>query len=275
MILSMSNGFRLLRIEYLFSVLVPCLLSIYVNKYEIITHLWILAGFAFYAITGNTLNDVIDMKNPDEKETLKRVQGYSRKEILTISLASFLIGTLCFMKSIIVYPILGIYLIVIVILVIIYCLFKSLVIINHIFLGISHIVLPWLMIKINAGDIALYFFPNLTLSDLLILLSIASVGYTGQMLHELIDGDSLSKLSPRTSQIVIWIASVTSLVITVFSFIVTPYIVFLPIIFFPFGILYIFRKPRTDLLGKTSLKDVGIILGNLILVYIIILITAP
>ncbi len=271
----MSNGFRLLRIEYLFSVLVPCLLCIYVNKYEIITHLWILAGFAFYAITGNTLNDVIDMKNPDEKETLKRVQGYSRKEILTISFASFLIGTLCFMKSIIVYPILGIYLIVIVILVIIYCLFKSLVIINHIFLGISHIVLPWLMIKINAGDIALYFFPNLTLSDLLILLSIASVGYTGQMLHELIDGDSLSKLSPRTSQIVIWIASVTSLVITVFSFIVTPYIVFLPIIFFPFGILYIFRKPRIDLLGRTSLKDVGIILGNLILVYIIVLIIAP
>ncbi|MHA1461401.1 MAG: hypothetical protein ACTSO8_07960, partial [Promethearchaeota archaeon] len=126
----MSNGFRLLRIEYLFSVLVPCLLSIYLNNYEIISHIWILAGFAFYAITGNTLNDVIDMKDPDEKETLIRVQGYSRKEILTISLASFLIGTLCFMNTIILYPILGIYLITIVFLVIIYVLFKSQVIIN-------------------------------------------------------------------------------------------------------------------------------------------------
>jgi len=274
-ILAMSNGFRLLRIEYLFSVLVPCLLSIYLNNYEIISHIWILAGFAFYAITGNTLNDVIDMKDPGEKETLIRVQGYSRKEILTISLASFLIGTLCFVKSIIIYPILGIYLIIIVILVIIYCLFKSLVIINHIILGISHIILPWLMIKINAGDIVLYFFPNLTLSELLILLSIASVGYTGQMLHELIDGDSLSKLSPKASQLVIWIASVTSLVITIFSLVITQNIIFLPIIFFPFGILYIFRKPRIDLLGRTALKDVGIILGNLILVYIIILIIAP
>lgn len=275
MILSMSNGFKLLRVKYLFSVLVPCLLSIYLNNYEIIAHIWILAGFAFYAITGNTLNDVIDMKDPDEKETLKRVQGYSRKEIITISLASFLIGTICFMNSIIVYPILGIYLAVIVILVVIYCLFKSLVIINHIFLGISHIILPWLMIKINAGDIAFNFFPNLTLYELLILLSITSVGYTGQMLHELIDGDSLSKLSPRKSQAVIWIASVISLIITAVALVVTQKFIFLPIIFFPFGILYIFRKPRTDLLGRTSLKDVGIILGNLILVYMIILIIAP
>jgi hypothetical protein len=110
---------------------------------------------------------------------------------------------------------------------------------------------------------------------LLILLSIAFVGYTGQMLHELIDGDSLSKLSPRSSQLVIWITCLVSIVITVVALIVTQKIIFLPMIFFPFGILHIFRKPRTDLLGKTSLKDVGIILGNLILVYIIILIVAP
>ena len=272
----MSKGFSLLRIEYLFSVLIPCLLSIYLNKYEITAHIWILAGFAFYAITGNTLNDVIDMKDPDEKETLERVRGYSRKEILTISLACFLIGTLCFMNSIIVYPFLGIYLVIIVILVIFYCLFKSLVIINHIILGISHIVLPWLMIKINAGDILLLgFFPELSVFELLILLSVASVGFTGQMLHELIDGDSLSKLSPKASQLVIWIASLVSLTIAIISLIITQFIIFLPIIVFPFGIMYIFRKPRIDLLDRTSLKDVGIILGNLILVYIIILIIAP
>jgi hypothetical protein len=270
----MSSGFRLLRVEYLFSVLVPCLLSIYLNDYEIMAHIWILAGFSFYAVTGNTLNDVIDMKNPDEKETLIRVQGYSRKELLTISLACFLMGSLCFMNSIIAYPILSIYLAIIVILVIVYCLFKSLVIINHIILGISHIVLPWLMIKINAGDIALFFFPNLALPELLVLLSIASVGYTGQMLHELIDGDSLSRLSPKISRLVIWIASLISIVIIILSLLFTQNIIFLPIIFFPFGILYIFRKPRTDLLGRTTLKDVGIILGNLILVYIIVLIVA-
>ena len=267
----MSKGFRLLRVEYIFSVLVPCLISIYLNNYEITSHLWILAGFAFYAITGNTLNDVIDMKNPDEKETLERVHGYTRKEILTLSLASLLLGSLCFMNRIVVYPLLGIYLAIIVILVIIYCLFKSLVVINHFILGISHIVLPWMMVKINAGDIVLGIFPNFTVFELLILLSVASVGYTGQMLHELIDGDSLSKLSPKASQLAIWIASVISLTIAIISLIITQFIIFLPLVFFPFGIMYIFRKPRKDLLGRTSLKDVGIILGNLILVYIIIL----
>ncbi|MHA1782038.1 MAG: hypothetical protein ACTSUL_01280, partial [Promethearchaeota archaeon] len=72
----MSKGLKLLRIEYIFSVLVPCLLSIYLNNYNLLNHIWILAGFAFYAITGNTLNDFIDMKDPNEKETLERVAGY-------------------------------------------------------------------------------------------------------------------------------------------------------------------------------------------------------
>lgn len=270
----MSKGFRLLRVEYLFSVLIPCLLCIYLNGYEIISHIWILAGFAFYAMTGNTLNDVIDMKDPNEKETLERVAGYHYKEILVISIASFIVGTMCFMNDILLNPLLAFYLIIIVILVIVYCLFKSVVIINHIILGVSHIFLPYFMIKINANEIALIFFPNLDLFEWLILFSITSVAFCGQMLHEMIDGDSLSKLRPKSSQIIIWIASIISLIIAIISFIVTQYVIFLPIVFFPLGIIYIFRKPRNDLLGNTSLKDTGIILGNLMFAYMIILIFA-
>jgi len=270
----MSKGFRLLRVEYIFSVLIPCLLCIYLNNYNIVTQIWILAGFSFYAITGNTLNDVIDMKDPNEKETLERVAGYQRKEIMVISLASFLLGTLCFMNNILFNPLLAIYLVIIVGLVIIYCLFKSLVIINQIVLGISHIFLPYFMIKINVGDITLNFLPNLNLFEWLILISITSVAFTGQMLHEMIDGDSLSKLKPRSSQLIIWIASIFSLIIAVISFIITQYFIFLPIVFFPCGIMYIFRKPRSDLLGRRSLKDTGIILGNLMLAYVVILIIA-
>ncbi|MFX1573374.1 MAG: hypothetical protein ACFFB0_11545 [Promethearchaeota archaeon] len=271
----MSKGFRLLRVEYIFSVLIPCLLCIYLNNYEIISHIWILAGFAFYAITGNTLNDVIDMKDPSEKETLQRVEGYGRKEIFVLSLGSFVLGTMCFMNNILTTPILGIYLVIIVIMVIFYCLFKKIVIINHIILGTSHIILPYFMIKINAGETVINVFPNMGLFESLILASITSVAFTGQMVHEMIDGDSLTKLQPKTSQLVIWIASIISIIIAIFSFIITQYFIFLPILFFPFGILYIFRKPRTDLLGRSSLKDIGIILGNLMLGYLIILIIAP
>jgi len=154
-------------------------------------------------------------------------------------------------------------------------MFKKLVIINHIILGISHIILPYFMIKINAGDDFMNIFPNMELSESLILATITAVAFTGQMVHEMIDGDSLAKLKPKTSQLVIWIACIISLLIALYSFINTKYWIFIPIVFFPLGIMYIFRKPRNNLLGKTSLKDTGIILGNLMLVYIIILIIAP
>ncbi len=271
----MSKGFRLLRLEYLFSVLIPCLLCIYLNGYDLIANLWILAGFGFYAITGNTLNDAIDMKDPNEKETLERVKGYNKKEILVLAIASFLLGTMCFMNPILINPILGVYLAIIVFMVIFYCLFKTLVIINHVILGVSHIILPYFMIKINAGDVLMNVFPAMELYESLILAAITAVAFTGQMVHEMIDGDSLAKIKPKKSQLVIWVACIISLSIAIISFIVTEYFIFLPIVFFPLGIMYVFRTPRTNLLGRTSLKDTGIILGNLMLIYLLILIIAP
>ena len=275
----MSKGFKLLRIEYIFSVIIPCLLCIYLNRgrvgYDIISNIWILAGFAFYAITGNTLNDVIDMKDPNEKETLERVKGYSRKEITVLAIASFMLGTMFFMDSILKNPILGVYLAIIVFMVVFYCMFKSLVIINHIILGVSHIILPYFMIKINAEDVFMNVFPYMELEESLILATIKTVAFLGQMVHEMIDGDSLAKLKPKTSQLVIWIVCIISLGIAVISFIITKELIFLPILFFPLGIMYIFRKPRTDLFGRRQLKDIGIILGNLMFVYMIILVIAP
>ncbi len=270
----MSKGFRLIRIEYIFSVIIPCLLCIYLNDYDILSHIWILAGFAFYAITGNTLNDVIDMKDLNEKETLERVKGYGRKEIGVLAIASFMLGTMCFMNDILVNPILGFYLVIIVCMVVFYCMFKKLVIINHIILGVSHIILPYFMVKINAGYTFFNFLPHMELYESLILAAITTVAFTGQMVHEMIDGDSLANLKPKTSQLVIWIACIISLLIAILSFIITKYWIFIPIVFFPLGIMYIYRIPRTSLLGRTSLKDIGIILGNLMLIYLIILIIA-
>ncbi|MFX1239449.1 MAG: UbiA family prenyltransferase [Promethearchaeota archaeon] len=269
----MSKGLKLLRLEYLFSVLVPCLIAIYLNDYDISNNLYLLAGFGFYAITGNTLNDMIDMKDPDEKETLERVKGYGRKEIGTLAIASFFLGTSCFMYEILEKPVLGIYLIIIVVLVIVYCLFKKLVVLNHIILGVSHIFLPYFMIKINAGDAVLNgILPEITVFEWLMLACVASVAYTGQMLHEMIDGDSLARLPPKTAQIVIWISAILSLIIGILSLIITLEMWFISFIIFPIGIMYIFRMPREDIQGWTSLKDIGIMLGNFLFVYILIII---
>jgi hypothetical protein len=269
----MSKGFKLLRLEYVFSVVVPCLLAIYINNYNILEHLNLLAGFAFYAITGNTLNDLIDMRDPREIETIQRVEGYGRKEIGTLSIATFVLGTACFMNDIKDAPILVFYLIIIVILVLLYCLFKSLVVVNHILLGISHIFLPYFMIKINAGDTVLYgIFPEIVLFEWLLLACTASIAYVGEMLHEMIDGDSLAKLKPKTTQIIIWISAIISMVIGIISLLITGFIFFFPFIIFPVGIMYIFRRPRDDILGWSSLKDIGIILGNLLFAYMVIII---
>lgn len=41
--------------------------------------LWLLAIFGFYAMCGNTLNDVIDTKNSNEKETNRDELGWQAK----------------------------------------------------------------------------------------------------------------------------------------------------------------------------------------------------
>ncbi len=269
----MSKSFKVLRVEYVFAVIIPCLLCIYVNNYNVANHLWLLAGFGFYAMCGNTLNDVIDMKNPNEKETLERVKGHSRKEITTISITTFLLGTACFTNEIIEKPILLLYLAITVILVIIYCLFKSLIFINHVLLGISHLFFPWFMVKINAGDILMDLFPDLSVLEWLVLFCAASFAFTGQMIHEQIDGDSISRFSLRTIQIVVYVSAIISLIIGTISLIMTRYFLFLPFIFFPLGIMFLFRKPR-DLRGRIPLKDTGIMICNLFFAYMIILIIA-
>ena len=80
----MGSRFGLLRLDYTFSVIIPMLMAIYLNRLNPFNHIDILIGFLFFAITGNTWNDVIDMRDPNEVETLKRVEGYHPKEIFTI-----------------------------------------------------------------------------------------------------------------------------------------------------------------------------------------------
>ncbi len=266
----MSKGFNLLRVEYIFTVIVPCLICIYINEYNAFEYIWILAGFAFYAMAGNTLNDFFDIKNPKDKETKDRVQDYSRREIFALFLCNFILGSTCFMTPIIKHPILAVYLALTVILVVLYCLFKNLVFVNHIMLGVSHMLLPWAMIKIAAGDTLLNFLPALSLNEIMVLLCASALAFTGEMLHEQIDGDSITRFSLKTIQKIVWVAAIISLVIGVISLIITRYFIFLPFVFFPFGIMFIYRKPQ-NLRGKTTLKDTGIIMGNLFFIFVIIL----
>ena len=124
---------------------------IYIHDLILWDYLDIIFGFFFYAFTGNTLNDVLDARNPEEVETIERIKGFTWKEILSISILSFIFGSMLFIRTIIENWINGVILVIIIALVVIYCFQKRIPIVNQIFLGVSHVFLPYLMIKIDSG----------------------------------------------------------------------------------------------------------------------------
>lgn len=228
----MSKRIDLLRLDYTFSVIVPMLLAIFLNRLNPFEHIDIILGFTFLAITGNTWNDVFDMKDPNEKETLERVAGYHPREIFTIGLTSFILGITLLMRTCFQHPINGLLLFIIIVMVLLYCKWlKPYPIINQLLLGASHIFLPYLMIKIDADTKTL-----ISVNEWILMMMFFAFAFTGQIVHEVIDGDAIRKhLSLKQCQIVIWIASFITLVSAIWIFIIYPEdykYYFVPFIFF-------------------------------------------
>ena len=263
----MSSRFGLLRLDYTFSVIIPMLIAMYLNNLNPFEHIDILIGFIFLAITGNTWNDVIDMRDPSETETLKRVEGYHQKEIFTIGFVSFILGITLLLRTCVQHLLNAIFLVIIISMVLLYCVWlKPVPFLNHILLGASHMLLPYFMIKIDAGlpiiDIEL---------ELPVLIAFYAFALTGQFVHEVIDSDSLVKhFSLRQCQIIIWISSIISLVLGLWAFLILNQYYFFPFIFLPIGTMYTFRRPTISTQG---VKDIGILIGNFLLIYFSCLIT--
>ncbi len=261
----MSGRISLLRLDYAFSVLIPLLLAIFLNKLNLFHHLDILIGFLFLAITGNTWNDVIDMKNPEDMDTLKRVEGYHPKEIFTIGLASFILGMTLLLRTCLQHFLNFIILLSIIAMVLLYCIvFKPIPILNNILLNISHVLLPYFMIKIDAN------LPLMRGEEWTVILGFLCFAFNAQVVHEVIDGEAiLKKLSLRRCQIIIQISALITLILGIGAVILTNIYYFFPFIFFPLGIMYTFRRPTTSTKG---VKDVGLLSGNFLLIYFLCLI---
>ncbi|MFX1259727.1 MAG: hypothetical protein ACFFAN_17885 [Promethearchaeota archaeon] len=263
----MSSRIGLLRLDYAFSVIVPMLIAIYLNNLNPLEHIDIIIGFTFLAITGNTWNDFIDMRDPNEIETLKRVEGYHPREIFTIGAVCFLLGITLLLRTCIKHVMNAIFLIIIIIMVILYCIWlKPIPFVNHILLGTTHILLPYFMIKIDAG------LPLINLEgELPLILAFFAFALTGQFVHEVIDGDSIRKyFNLKQCQILIWSFSLITLILAVWAFIILTNYYFIPFIFFPIGTMFTFRHPTKSTQG---VKDIGILIGNFLLVYFLCLIT--
>ncbi|MBD3197080.1 MAG: hypothetical protein GF317_18645 [Candidatus Lokiarchaeota archaeon] len=273
----MSKGFNLLRVEYLFTVITPLLLAIYLNSYNITNHVDIIAAFGFWAITGNTINDLMDMNDPNESETLKRVKDYSKKEIGVLAISSFLLGCALFIEPVLRHLELIVYLGLTAVLVILYCVaLKPYLVINWIILDFSHIWLPYLIIKINAGDSS-NLLPFLNLPEIMLLLSASILALSSNFIHEVIDNDAITKLSPLGQQIILWGSSILGIGLSIVSVFMFPeyFIFFFPFMIFPFAVIYMSRSRNRLPHGATTIKDIGIIVGNLSMVFLIVLIIKP
>ncbi len=261
----MSRRIDILRLDYLFSVLIPILIAIYLNDLNPFDYFDIIIGFFFLGIAGNTWNDFFDMKDQEEIETIKRVEGYHPREIFTIGLAAFIFGITLLLRTCFQNYINGILLGIAGFMVISYCIWiKSLIIINQIFLTVSHVILPYFMVKVGGDKNVLFY------GEFIFLIAFFLIGTLGQLVHEVIDNDSMRKhLSLKQCQIVIWIFSIFSIIFTIWSFILLQDYYFIPLLFMPLGIMFTFRRPTSSTQG---VKDVGILIGNFLLIYFICLI---
>ena len=260
----MSRRIDILRLDYLFSVLIPILIAIYLNNLNPLEHFDIIIGFCLLGIAGNTWNDVVDMKDSKEIDTIQRLEGYAPREIFTIGAAAFIFGMTLLLRTCLINYINAIILGIAGFMVISYCKWiKPIIIINQIFLTVSHVILPYLMIKIDAE---IY---DIAYGELVFLIAFFITGTLGQLVHEIIDNDSMRKhLSLKQCQLVIWIFSISSIIFIIWSFLLLQDYYFIPIIIIPLGILFTFRRPTQSTQG---VKDVGILIGNLLLIYFICL----
>ncbi|MBN1216345.1 MAG: hypothetical protein JXA99_13000 [Candidatus Lokiarchaeota archaeon] len=260
----MSRRIDLLRLDYLFSVIIPLIIAIYLNNLRPIEYIDIIIGFCLLGIAGNTWNDAIDMKNSKEYDTIERVKGYSPREIFTIGIAAFILGITLLLRTCIANYINAILLLIAALMVISYCKWiKPIIIVNQIFLTVSHVILPYFIIKIDAQ---VY---NVNYGELIFLIAFFITGTLGQLVHEIIDDDSMRHyLSLRQCQFVVWIFSIFSAVFIIWSYFLLQDYYFLPLLIIPLGTIFTFRKPTKSSQG---VKDVGIIIGNFLLIYFLCL----
>lgn len=255
------NRIELLRLDYLFSVVIPCLLAVYIAELNIFNYLGIIFGWSFIGITGNLLNDAIDKD---------RGIDYSTKELGTIAIISFILGITLMMDTFRKAPITIIFALCSIFLVIGYCvLLKKYAIVNKFVLVSSHIIFPYLMVRFLSLEIETL--QPISLGEIMLLLTFLVFSFSGQVIHEAIDKEAITSFSQRKVQIIVQVASIITIITGICAIVLIGNYLLFPFIIVPLGPMYIYRKP---VVPRKQVKDVGLVIGNLIMVYILVLIIA-
>ncbi|MHA1300734.1 MAG: hypothetical protein ACTSO9_15060 [Candidatus Helarchaeota archaeon] len=267
------NRIEVLRLDYLFSVILPCLLAIYVNNLHIIDYLNLIFGWGFLGITGNLLNDIMDKD---------REIPFRTKELGTMGLVSFGLGIILLLKTLLKDVFMLVLAFSSIILVVLYCIkLKPFPIINKIVLVTSHVIFPYLVIKIASKYVPLRIQDlqnlirlstlgnNFYLGELALLATFFVFAFSSQITHEAIDQEAIQKYSLKTVQIIVQLASILTIIFLGLTMYFLQDIFLLPLAFAPIGPIYIFRRPKVP---SPGIKDVGIVMGNFLMVYFLVLI---
>ncbi|MHA1793813.1 MAG: hypothetical protein ACTSVI_14310 [Promethearchaeota archaeon] len=248
------DRWKLLRLDYLFSVIIPCLISIYVNKLDLLVNLKTIFGWIFLGIAGNLINDLIDKD---------REIDWHSKELMALVLSSLWLSMLCFLDIFIknVWNVMWVSLAII--LVFLYCT-----------------KLKWVPIASTIGQvIAEILFPYFTIHnpgskiEWLWVISLLFFSFLSQFMHESIDEEAITRFSPRVIQGIMIFSSLLILFSGSVLLLATQDLNILPFAIVPFAVIYIFRSPRKS--PAKNVKDIGIILGNFFMVYLLLLIITP
>lgn len=260
-----SRRLDLIRVDYAFAVLIPCLLPIFIHGLKIIPHLDILIGFFFLSITGCTLNDALDRRNPREMDTIERTKYFQWKELAALSIVSVSMGIFLFIRTITENFLNAILFGLIIGFVILYCLKKEIPILNQFLLATSHIIFPYLMIKVDSG--ILNSVPSL--GEIFFLLALLIFGICGETVHEIIDTDAVASYSLKNQQKIVLITASVSIICSFVAGILLKEPIVFAVMAIPLGVIYAFRRPTKSTPG---VKDIGIIMGNLVMILLLVLI---
>ena len=246
---------KVLRLDYLFSVLIPVFFAIYINDLPILNYIKLIGGWIFIGISGNLLNDIKDQD---------RDLPFTNNHLKAMFLICLFFGVLLMLDTFIANYLNLVFFLITVILVVLYCLkIKKYPIINKFVLVFSHIILPYLIIKIPVFGNPEFF------GEISLLIGVFFFSFASQIIHEISDAEAFTKFSKKISRILILSFSIISIVFFIFTIILFLDIYLIPLVAAPIGIIFLFRIPITP---NSTHKKAGILVGNLLLFYIIILV---
>ncbi|NMC05738.1 MAG: UbiA family prenyltransferase [Candidatus Lokiarchaeota archaeon] len=252
-----ASRWAVVRLDYLFVVVIPCLVALYTNRnlpgFMILDHLKTILGWTFLGIAGNVINDIVDK----DRDT-----GWRAKELAAIAIGSICLAALCLVDAVMANVINALWIGTAIALILLYNFgMKKVPLASGFVQVLAEIAMPYFTIHVPDDEQEWFW-----------LLSLYLFGVLSQFMHEALDRDALARrFSPARVRSIVLLFSILTLVSGFVLLALSGDLNILPFAFVPVACIYIYRVPRAS---AGNIKSIGIILGNFFMVYFVVLLVA-